>query len=151
MSDLRELYQELIIDHGRRPRNFCVCAEANLIKEGHNPLCGDKITVYLEEQGGVIKSISFQGVGCAISVASASLMTESLKGRTVAEAKQLFDHFQALITGNENVDNEQLGKLTVLRGVAEFPARVKCAGLAWHTLMGALENNPNLMSTETGV
>lgn len=149
MSDLRELYQELIIDHGRRPRNFCVCAAANHIKEGYNPLCGDKITVYLVEQEGVIKSVSFQGSGCAISVASASLMTEALTGKTVEYANQLFNGFHDLITGSNNdMDDEKLGKLTVLRGVAEFPARVKCATLAWHTLMAALENSPNTVSTE---
>lgn len=152
MSDLRELYQELIVDHGRRPRNFCVCADANHIKEGYNPLCGDKITVYLEEQAGVIKSVSFQGSGCAISVASASLMTEALTGKTIAYAKQLFHCFHDLITGSNNpMDEEKLGKLTVLRGVNEFPARVKCATLAWHTLMGAIENNPKSVSTESGV
>ncbi len=148
MSDLRELYQQVIIDHGRRPRNFSAMETANHIKDGHNPLCGDKITLYLLTHNGIIESVSFQGAGCAISMASASLMTEIIKGKTIAEAENLFAHFHALLTQPSLAQNDKLGKLTVLAGVAEFPARVKCATLAWHTLLAALQQNPELVSTE---
>ena len=150
MSDLRELYQELIVDHGRRPRNFCVLHDANHCKEGYNPLCGDKITVYLLEQKGIIQAISFQGVGCAISMASASLMTEAIKGKTYTQAKQLCADFHALVTEYNRSDGHEnnLGKLVVLSGVAQFPARVKCATLAWHTLLAAIDNDAQPISTE---
>lgn len=133
-----ELYQELIIDHGRRPRNFAVTEGANFIKEGFNPLCGDKITLYLKEKNGVIQSATFQGSGCAISIASASLMTEAIKGKTLEQVEKLFNQFHNLLLGKEQIA-ENLGKLAVLSGVAAYPMRVKCATLAWHTLMGAIK------------
>lgn len=149
MSELRDLYQELIIDHGRRPRNFSVLDKANHIKEGFNPLCGDRLTVYLHLKNDVISEITFQGCGCAISMASASLMTEILKNKTKEETKKIFENFHEMVT-NHTCENHvaDLGKLAVLGGVAEFPARVKCATLAWHTMIAALENNLELVSTE---
>lgn len=146
MSALRELYHETIIDHGRNPRNFGPLANANHSKEGFNPLCGDKITLFIKEENGVIKQLAFDGCGCAISMASASLMTETLKGKTVEEATETFQLFHTLIT--EGVSTEKLGKLTVLGGVCEFPARVKCASLAWHTLNALLLNDNNTVCTE---
>lgn len=149
MSALNELYQEMIIDHGRRPRNFRALAEANCVLEGFNPLCGDRLTVYLTEHDQTISNISFQGNGCAISMASASLMTEAIKGKSVAEATALFQQFHQLIVGKQSpADTSLLGKLTVLAGVAEFPSRVKCATLAWHTLMGAINHDKKTVSTE---
>lgn len=148
MSDLRELYQEMIMDHGRHPRNFGVCAHANHIKEGFNPLCGDKVIVQIYSCNGLIKDIQFQGNGCAISMASASLMTEAVKNNSLAAARELFACFHQMLTKGGQKDSEELGKLTILSGVAEFPMRVKCATLAWHTLMAALEDNPNTVSTE---
>jgi len=149
MQDLRELYQQMIIDHARSPRNFCACADANHVKEGYNPLCGDQLTVYIVEKDNRIDKVSFQGQGCAISMASASIMTEALKGRTVKEAKLLFDDFHSLMTKDKQ-DNalQKVGKLAVLAGVAEFPARVKCATLAWHTLLAALDNSKQAVTTE---
>ena len=144
---LRELYQEIIVDHGRKPRNFGKLEEANHCQAGHNPLCGDKLTLYILERNGVIEDLHFEGTGCAISVASASLMTEAVKGKTMAEVEHLFDHFHHLVTeGKEPTEN--LGKLAVFSGVAEFPVRVKCATLAWHTLKAALHNDPHPVSTE---
>ena len=149
MSDLRELYQELIIDHGRHPRHFGELDDANHIKEGYNPLCGDKLTIYMLEENGVIKNVSFEGAGCAISMASASLMTDALIGKTVATADALFKAFHELITvGNKPELKEALGKLIVLGGVCEFPSRVKCATLAWHTMQAALHNDDLPVSTE---
>ncbi len=149
MTALNQLYQEMIIDHGRKPRNFAISEQANAVLEGFNPLCGDRLTVYVTEKKGVIEHISFQGVGCAISMASASLMTEALKGKTVTEAKALFDIFHPLVMGEKNKEHaDMLGKLNVLLGVSEFPSRVKCATLAWHTLLGALNNQKNTVSTE---
>ena len=147
MPDLRDLYQELIIDHGRRPRNFGALADANHTAEGFNPLCGDRITLFVKTRDGVIEDVRFEGTGCAISTASASLMSEALKGRTEAEAQALFDGFHALVTGHGATD-EPLGKLEVLAGVAEFPARVKCATLAWHTLLAALHDQSAPVTTE---
>lgn len=150
-SELRDLYQEVILDHNRQPRNFRVLPQANHHADGHNPLCGDKVTIYLQVEAGVIKDISFQGAGCAISTASASLMTESLKGKTVAEAAKLFDGFHKMITSEPSTFNDDgsLGKLTVLSGVCEFPMRIKCATLAWHTLNSALRDEPTkVVSTE---
>src|SRR3990167_8053473 len=138
MSDLRELYQELIVDHGRHPRNFKVMDDASVSKEGFNPLCGDRLTLFLKMQNDKIIDASFQGSGCAISMASASLMTESLKGKTIAEAKNIFDAFHLLVTSGTESNMHLLGKLAVLKGVCEYPSRVKCATLAWHTMMGAL-------------
>ena len=150
MSDLRELYQELIIDHSKRPRNFKVLEAANRKLEGYNPLCGDKITVFLELEHDRVKNVSFQGSGCAISTASASVMTESVKGKTLAEAEALFDVFHHMVTGKPPAagNTPALGKLAVFSGVSEFPARVKCATLAWHTLHAALQGKGDTVSTE---
>ncbi|MCB1826894.1 MAG: SUF system NifU family Fe-S cluster assembly protein [Coxiellaceae bacterium] len=149
MSDVNELYRELIIDHGRRPRNFGESDSANHVKEGFNPLCGDKLTLYLLEEDGVIRDIKFNGVGCAISMASASMMSELLIGKTLVEAEQIFKAFHQLVTqGSTDINLENLGKLKVLAGVAEFPARVKCATLSWHTLMAAVNDSPETVSTE---
>jgi len=143
---LRELYQEMILDHSKYPRNFGVLTHANHEHVGHNPLCGDKITIYLHEENGVIKAVQFEGSGCAISLASASLMTESIKGKTIAEFEALFSAFHVLVTeGKETID---LGKLDSLRGVSAFPVRVKCATLAWHTLKAALLQDRNPATTE---
>jgi nitrogen fixation protein NifU and related proteins len=150
MSDLRELYQELIIDHSKRPRNFRVLEGANRKSDGYNPLCGDKVTVFLELEGERVKNIGFQGSGCAISTASASVMTESIKGKSLEEAEALFDVFHDLVTGKppSNGKAPELGKLVVFSGVSEFPARVKCATLAWHTLRAALQGQGEPVSTE---
>ena len=140
-SELRGLYQEVIIDHSKQPRNFRKFEDATGTAEGFNPLCGDHLTVYVKLAGGVIEDIAFQGDGCAISKASASLMTTALKGKKEAEAIALFGHVHALLTAGPNgeVKPEDVGKLAALSGVWEFPARVKCATLAWHTLRSALE------------
>lgn len=149
MSELRELYQELIIDHGRHPRNFGDLEKSNFEKEGFNPVCGDRLTVYLLLDKSKIIDLSFKGTGCAISVASASLMTEVLKGKTLEEAEVIFQYFHQLVTGKaEELDEEKLGKLLVLSGVAAFPSRVKCATLAWHTVMAALHQEQGVVSTE---
>jgi len=147
MSELRELYQELIIDHGRKPRNFGKLETANHIKEGYNPLCGDQLTVYLCEKDGIVTDVKFEGVGCAISMASASLMTQALIGKTTETVQKLFDSFHQLMIGAEDVDVD-LGKLQALAGVSEFPARVKCATLCWHTAMAAMHDDNKLVSTE---
>jgi nitrogen fixation NifU-like protein len=141
MSDLRELYQETILGHSKKPRNFRKLEEPARHVEGYNPLCGDKVTVYVKLAGDVIQDVAFQGSGCAISTASASMMTERLKGKTRAEAEQIFQRFHELVTGKglASDDEELLGKLAVFAGVREFPVRVKCATLAWHTLHAALE------------
>jgi nitrogen fixation NifU-like protein len=150
MSDLRELYQELIIDHSKRPRNFKVLETADRKAEGYNPLCGDKVTVFLELEDERVKNASFQGSGCAISTASASVMTESVKGKTLAEVEALFDIFHQMVTGKPAATGSapELGKLAVFSGVSEFPARVKCATLAWHTLHAALQGAGETVSTE---
>ena len=152
MADLRELYQEVILEHSKAPRNFRELKEANRKAEGFNPLCGDHFTVYLDvdEEGGRIREIAFQGSGCAISKASASMMTQSLKGKSKAEAEELFDRFHKLVTGQPSLNGDQgeLGKLTVFSGVSEFPVRVKCATLAWHTLRAALDRQAEPASTE---
>jgi nitrogen fixation protein NifU and related proteins len=146
-NPLRDLYQEVILDHNRHPRNFRALADANRKAEGHNPLCGDRVQVFLHVADDRVQGISFQGSGCAISTASASLMTEALKGKSVAEAHALFKSFHDLLThGSDNAD--QLGKLAVLAGVREFPIRVKCATLAWHTLEAALAQKDHPVSTE---
>ncbi|HET7220029.1 MAG TPA: SUF system NifU family Fe-S cluster assembly protein [Vicinamibacterales bacterium] len=139
MSDLSDLYQEVILDHNRRPRNFCALADATHQAEGYNPLCGDRLNLFLKLDDGIITDIGFQGSGCAISKASASLMTDSLKGRRVDEAKALFDRFHRMVTTPPDVEVEDMGKLSALAGVREFPVRIKCASLAWHTLKAALE------------
>jgi nitrogen fixation NifU-like protein len=151
MAELRELYQELIVDHGRRPRNFGPLPDANRHAEGFNPLCGDQIRLHLKIRDGVIEDARFEGVGCAISTASASLMTEALKGRSEADAMALFDGFHALVTGTPAAAHAvPLGKLAVLGGVTAFPTRVKCATLAWHTLQAALKGDTRPVSTEEG-
>ena len=150
MSDLRELYQDLIIDHSKRPRNFRVLEAANHTSEGYNPLCGDKITLFLELEHDRVKNVSFQGSGCAISTASASVMTESVKGKTLAEVEALFEVFHQMVMGKPPAAGNapELGKLAVFSGVSEFPARVKCATLAWHTLHAALQGTGDPVSTE---
>lgn len=141
MSELRELYQSTILDHNKQPRNFRAPQQANRQAVGHNPLCGDEITVFLQLQDDVVADVCFQGSGCAISTASASMMTQAVKGRPVAEALQLFDSFQRMVTGEAGADGEtkpmQMGKLAAFAGVREYPMRVKCATLAWHTLRAA--------------
>jgi len=150
MADLRDLYQEVILEHSKQPRNFRELATANRQAEGYNPLCGDHFTVYLNVEGNSIKDIAFQGSGCAISKASASMMTQTLKGKTREEAGKIFHNFHELVTGHRhpNGDQPELGKLAVFSGVHEFPARVKCATLAWHTLNAALEGTQEPVSTE---
>jgi len=149
MTDLRDLYQELILDHGRRPRNFKPLEGATRSAEGYNPLCGDKVKVYVKMDGDIIKDISFEGAGCAISTASASIMTETLKGKTRAGAEELFQTFHDLVTGRQaQLDAPELGKLAVFSGVSEFPIRVKCATLSWHTLRAALNGAGEVISTE---
>ena len=148
-DDLRDLYQEVIFDHNRNPRNFRVMEAADRKVEGFNPLCGDRLTLFLKMEGEKIIDASFQGSGCAISTASVSLMTEIVKGKTEAEANELFKQFHSMTTGKEEeIDLEAIGKLAVLAGVREYPARVKCATLAWHTLDAALKNEANSISTE---
>jgi nitrogen fixation protein NifU and related proteins len=151
MSNLRDLYQETIFDHYRRPRNCHALPGANRSAEGYNPLCGDRITLYLYIEDGIVKDAGFEGVGCAIATASASLMTEALKGRTETEVEALFERFHAMATAPADqplADEAQLGKLAVLGGVREFPARIKCATLAWHTLRAALRDEHGTVSTE---
>jgi len=144
MGDLRDLYQEVIFDHYKRPRNFHKMAGADCCADGHNPLCGDQITVYLKVRDGIIEDVTFEGTGCAISTASASLMTEVLKGRTTAEAEHMFDGFHTMVTQPDPEAHPELGKLEVLSGVREFPARVKCATLCWHTLNAALHKQSSV-------
>lgn len=148
MMDLKELYQEVIMDHNRNPRNCHEMANASSEARGFNPLCGDKLTVYLMIEGSVVQDISFVGCGCAISQASASLMTDAVKGKTLPEAHALFERFHQMLTSDEPLDSESLDKLRVLAGVRTFPARVKCATLAWHTLDSALKKDAALVSTE---
>jgi len=140
MSDLADLYQEVILDHNRRPRNFHALPAASHSAEGYNPLCGDRLTLYLKVAAGTIEDVSFEGAGCAISKASASMMTDALKGRSVAEANALFDRFHRMVTTPPEEAVEDMGKLSSLAGVREFPVRVKCASLAWHTMKAALAN-----------
>jgi len=147
--DLKDLYRDVIVDHNRNPRNFREMPDASAHAEGFNPLCGDRLTLYVRLDGERISDVSFQGSGCAISVASASLLTESVKGRTVAEAEQLFTRMHELLTRQDAAaDPAELGKLAALSGVREFPARVKCASLCWHTLDAALHREPAAVSTE---
>jgi nitrogen fixation protein NifU and related proteins len=149
MTDLQDLYQELILDHGRRPRNFGKLEDATKTAEGYNPLCGDKIRVYVKVGGDVVEDIKFEGAGCAISTASASIMTDALKGKTRAESEQLFKAFHDLVTGHrQESETQDLGKLAVFSGVSEFPTRVKCATLSWHTLRAALSGEGEVVSTE---
>jgi nitrogen fixation protein NifU and related proteins len=149
MSDLRDLYQEVILDHSKRPRNFRKLEEANRTAVGHNPLCGDKLAVYLDVEDGLVTDATFQGAGCAISTASASMMTEAIKGKSIREAEALFEKFQQMLTTPVDEELEaSLGKLDVFNGVREFPARVKCATLAWHTVHAALSGEDEAVSTE---
>ncbi len=149
MSELRELYQEVILDHNRRPRNFRELEGADRHADGYNPLCGDRLAVYVNLDGNVITDVSFLGSGCAISKASASLMTDAVKGMTLDEAQQLFERFHSMVTESEMpADVESLGKLAVLAGVRDYPTRVKCASLAWHTLRAACDDAHELVSTE---
>ena len=147
-SDLSELYQEVILDHNRRPRNFRALPSASHTAEGYNPLCGDRLTLYLQLTGDTIEDVCFEGAGCAISKASASLMTDALKGRTIAEADALFLRFHRMVTTPPDQAVEDMGKLSSLAGVREFPVRVKCASLAWHTLKAAMKGERRT-STET--
>jgi nitrogen fixation protein NifU and related proteins len=146
-AELQELYQEVILDHNRRPRNFRALERARRA-EGFNPLCGDHFTVYLRLDGDVVADVGFQGSGCAISKASASMMTESVKGRTAADATALLERFQRMITSPPDSPTDHLGKLAAFAGVRQFPARVKCASLAWHTLRAALDSREEVVSTE---
>ncbi|BBB15094.1 SUF system FeS assembly protein NifU family [Candidatus Rickettsiella viridis] len=150
MSELRELYQEMILDHGRHPRNCHVLANANRQAEGFNQLCGDRLTVYLNVENNTIKDISFTGSGCAISMASASLMSETLKGKTEQEAQLFFQNFHELLTHEKEQTNpiDDFNKLTIFSGVKAYPARVKCATLAWHTLHAGLQQQKKTVSTE---
>ena len=150
MSDLRELYQEVILDHNKRPRNFRAIDNPTRTTRGHNPLCGDRLTLYLVLQDDRIVDVAFEGSGCAISKASASLMTEAVKGKTVADAEALFERFHELVTAPADapVSTTGLGKLAVFGGVREYPARVKCASLAWHTMKSAVETQDEVVSTE---
>jgi nitrogen fixation NifU-like protein len=147
MSDLTDLYQEVILDHNRRPRNFRVIPSPSHHAEGYNPLCGDRLNLYVQVDGDTITDVAFEGSGCAISKASASLMTDALKGRTVSEANSLFERFHRVVTTPPEQPVEDLGKLSVLAGVREYPVRVKCASLAWHTLKAALDRE-QIASTE---
>jgi nitrogen fixation NifU-like protein len=147
MSELRELYQQVILDHNRKPRNFRKIADANRTAEGHNPLCGDRITVELTVDDGIVKDVAFQGAGCAISRAAASMMTASVMGKPEREVNALFDRVHAMLTG-ANGPAADIGKLAVFAGVREFPSRIKCATLAWHTLQAALHGATGPVSTE---
>ena len=145
---LRELYQEMIVDHGKQPRNTGKLANATHCQAGHNPLCGDKLMLYVIERAGVVEDVRFEGEGCAISMASASLMTEAIKGKSISDIETLFQHFHLLVTEGRETTMD-IGKLAVFSGVAEFPVRVKCATLAWHTLKAALAHDPYPASTES--
>lgn len=149
MSELNDLYQQVILDHNKNPRNFREIESATQTADGNNPLCGDALRVYVEMDGDVVKDVAFKGSGCAISKASASMMTQAVKGRTKEEAEVLFDEFHKMVTGGLDPENEEshLGKLKIFAGVLEFPARVKCASLSWHTLHAALHNEETV-STE---
>ena len=149
-QELRDLYQQVILDHNKSPRNFRKIENATQHAEGFNPLCGDHIDVYLTVEDGFVKDVSFKGEGCAISKASASLMTSTLKGKTKEEAENLFNKFHDLVTGKlgDNPDIDELGKLAVFAGVQEFPVRVKCASLAWHTMINALHGKEEKITTE---
>ncbi|MBT8377651.1 MAG: SUF system NifU family Fe-S cluster assembly protein [Ignavibacteria bacterium] len=149
-QELKELYQQVILDHNKSPRNFREIDNATQHAEGYNPLCGDRLDVYLIVEEGIVKDVSFKGDGCAISKASASVMTSLLKGKKIDEVEKMFESFHDLVTGKlgESPDLDELGKLAVFAGVQEFPVRVKCASLAWHTMMNALHNNDEKVTTE---
>jgi len=150
MSELRDLYQEVILDHSKNPKNFRCLEDPSRTAEGYNPLCGDKITLFIKMEDGLIRDISFQGSGCAISKASASMMTAALKGKSAEEADAIFQQFHKMLTSDPDnaVDPDDLGKLTVFSGVREFPVRVKCASLAWHTMRSALQGDSDPATTE---
>jgi nitrogen fixation protein NifU and related proteins len=150
MSDLQDLYQEIVLDHYKKPRNFHKLENANRQADGYNPLCGDKLSVYLQVENGIVKDIGFTGTGCAISTASASMMTESLKGKPETEATALFERFQQLVTdrSGSQPNPEVFGNLAVFWGVREYPVRVKCATLAWHTMRAALNQQKETVATE---
>lgn len=149
MSELNDLYQEVILEHNKNPRNFREIEDANHQADGHNPLCGDALRVYLDLEDNKVKDVAFKGSGCAISKASASMMTQAVKGKSKEEAEVLFEEFQKMVTGDLDIETDEnhLGKLKIFAGVLEFPARVKCASLSWHTLHAAL-NNEETVSTE---
>ena len=149
MSELSDLYQEVILDHNKNPRNYREIENASHHADGHNPLCGDQLKVYLKMENGLVNDVSFVGSGCAISKASASMMTQAVKGKTKEEAETLFTEFRAMVMGELDIENDEnhLGKLKIFAGVLEFPARVKCASLSWHTVHAAL-NNEEIASTE---
>jgi nitrogen fixation NifU-like protein len=149
MADLRDLYQDIILEHSKRPRNYRALEAANRKAEGFNPLCGDQFTVYLEVgDDGLIRDVSFQGSGCAISKASASMMTQAVKGKRIEEAEELFQRFHHVVTGKNGTEANDLGKLAAFAGVSEYPVRVKCATLAWHALHAALQGEQQAVSTE---
>ncbi len=149
MSDLSDLYQVILLEHNSKPRNYRKVEDANRTADGYNPLCGDQITLYLKVEDDVITDVGFQGVGCAISRASASMMTQSIKGQSVAQAEQVFDQFRKMLTDPDaEVDYEELGDLEMLSGVSEFPTRIKCAILAWHTMKAALDGKGEAATTE---
>jgi nitrogen fixation NifU-like protein len=148
MSELRDLYQEVILDHYKHPRNFRVEGEGYRHADGYNPLCGDRVTVFVKVADGVISDVAFQGSGCAISTASGSMLTEAMKGRSVEEAEALFGRFHDLVTGRGDEDGAELGKLAVFAGVRDYPARVKCATLCWHALRAAMEERTDPVTTE---
>jgi SUF system FeS assembly protein, NifU family len=150
MNELQTLYQDVILDHNKSPRNFRVMTDATNVVDGYNPLCGDHYKIYLKVEDDVVKEVAFQGSGCAISKASASLMSVIMKGKTKAEAEELFNKFHVLVTGelNAEANSEELGRLVAFAGVSEFPARVKCAILAWHTVHSALQGRTESISTE---
>ncbi len=150
MSGIRELYQQVILDHGRKPRCVGVLSDPSVVKQGFNPLCGDRLTLYIQESQGKIVDVSFDGDGCAISMASASLMAEAIKGASIQDAQDLFEAFHQMVLNTDvKPDEEALGKLIVLKGVTEYPARVKCATLAWQTLRAALQGDNQPVSTES--
>ncbi|MCZ6765979.1 MAG: SUF system NifU family Fe-S cluster assembly protein [bacterium] len=148
MDDLRDLYQEMILDHYKNPRNFHIMEGANRRAEGYNPLCGDRVTVYLLIENDTITDVSFEGSGCAICTASTSVMTELLKGQSFEEAEALFASFRGLVTADPSATVENMGKLAAFTGVREFPVRIKCATLPWHTMLSALENKHEPVTTE---
>jgi nitrogen fixation protein NifU and related proteins len=152
MSELSELYQQVILDHNKKPRNFQKLEDANRVAEGFNPLCGDQLTVYLLMEDGVVKDVGFVGTGCAISKAAASMMTQAVKGKTREEAQALFDEFHRMVTGelDEEAEPNNLGRLKIFAGVRDYPARVKCASLPWHTMHAALEGEENATTENLG-
>ncbi len=151
MDEIKELYQQIILDHNKNPKNYGQLENYNYTSEGYNPLCGDRLNVYLQIEDDKIRDIHFVGSGCAISKASASVMTTVLKGKTIAEAREIFKKFQDLITSNSEVqpDFDKYGKLAVFAGVREFPTRVKCASLGWHTVLAAIEDKDEVVTTES--